>query len=93
MSIGLEVYDEQGDIILNTNSQTTSVLGSINIQNAGVYRVINQNFNLGTPFYLTDEFYNGIDIVANFDGDTYTFEIKKLPLGSSRAFNIIYGVY
>lgn len=93
MGIGLEVFDADGNPVINTSTQTTSILGNINISGPGAYSVTDARFNLGTPFYMTDEFYSGVDIVAVRSGNTYTFTVKQLQYGTYEPFKIIYGVY
>lgn len=90
---GLQVWDEHGNILIDTSTQTTSVLGNININSPGTYSVTDNRFGLGTPFYMTDGFYNGVDIVATLSGNKYIFTVKQLPYGTYEPFKIIYGVY
>ena len=52
MGIGLEVFDADGNPVINTSTQTTSILGNINISSVGTYSVTDARFNLGTPFYI-----------------------------------------
>lgn len=93
MGIGLEVFDATGKPVINTSTQTTSILGNINISSPGTYSVTDARFNLGTPFYMADEFYSGVDIVATRAGNKYTFTVKQLQYGTYEPFKIIYGVY
>lgn len=90
---GLQVWDENGNIVIDTSTQTTSVLGNITINSPGTYSITDSRFGLGKPFYMTDDFYNGIDIVAILSGNTYTFTVKQLQYGTYEPFKIIYGVY
>lgn len=93
MGIGLEVLDADGNTIINTSTQTTSILGAVDISGAGTYSVTDARFDLGTPFYMTDEFYSGVDIIASRSTNTYTFTVKRLENGTYEPFKIIYGVY
>lgn len=93
MGLGIEVFDELGNTIIDTSRHTTSILGHVQVNNAGTYTVNNPRFALGVPFFLTDDFYNGVDVKAAITGNTYTFTVKALQFGSSQPFKIIYGVY
>ena len=72
---GLQVWDEHGNLIIDTSTQTTSILGNIDISSPGTYSVTDSRFGLGTPFYMTDDFYNGVDIVAALSGNKYIFTV------------------
>ncbi|WP_372810048.1 hypothetical protein [Pseudoalteromonas nigrifaciens] len=93
MPAGLQVFDSNGDAVIDTSTQTTSILGNITINNAGTYSVTDSRFVLGKPFYMANEFYSGVDIVATISGNTYTFIVKRLQYGTYEPFKIIYGVY
>lgn len=93
MGLGIEVFDELGNTIIDTSRHTTSILGYVQISNAGTYTVSNPRFAIGVPFFLTDDFYNGVDVKGVITGNTYTFTVKVLQYGSSKPFKIIYGVY
>lgn len=93
MGIGLEVFDANGNTIIDTSTQTTSILGNIDVSSPGTYTITDARFGLGIPFYLMDEFYSGVDIVATRSGNTYTFVVKQLQYGTYAPFKIIYGVY
>jgi len=93
MAQGLEVFNENGDTIINTSTQTTSILGNISISGAGTYTVTDSRFSLGNPFFLSDEFYNGVNVVGIVSGTTYTFTVTVLQQGTYNPFRIIYGVY
>lgn len=93
MGLGIEVFDEHGNTIIDTSRHTTSILGHVQVGAAGTYTVSNARFGLGTPFFLTDDFYNGVDVKGEIVGNTYTFTVKALQFGSFQPFKIIYGVY
>jgi len=93
MAQGLEVFNENGATIISTSTQTTSILGNISISSAGNYTVTDSRFSLGKPFFITDDFYNGVDVVGSISGNIYTFTVKALQYGTYNPFKIIYGVY
>lgn len=93
MGLGIEVFDELGNTIIDTSRYTTSILGYVQINNAGTYTVSNPRFALGVPFFLTDDFYSGLDVKGVITDNTYTFTVKALQYGSFQPFKIIYGVY
>ena len=93
MGLGIEVFDEQGNTIIDTSKHTTSIFGHVQVGAAGTYTVSNPRFALGTPFFLMDDFYSGVDVQGVIVGNTYTFTVKVLQFGSFQPFKIIYGVY
>lgn len=52
MGLGIEVFDEHGNTIIDTSRHTTSILGHVQVGAAGTYTVSNARFGLGTPFFL-----------------------------------------
>lgn len=93
MAQGLQVWDENSNLMIDTSTHTTSILGNISISSPGTYTVTDSRFGLGTPFYMTDDFYNGVDVVATHSSNKYTFTVKQLQYGTYAPFKIIYGVY
>ena len=90
---GIQVRDANNRIILDSSYISTSIFGFISINSTGTFTVNDERFGKGTPFYLMDDFYNGIALVAAFSNNTYTFTLKNAGFGSYAPFKIYYGVF
>ena len=90
---GLQVFDGNGNVIIDSSKQTTSIFGYLDINTAGTFTVTDARFSLGTPFYLLDKFYIGIELSASFSGNSYTFVFKTSGYGGYSSFRVYYGVY
>lgn len=90
---GIQVRDANNRIILDSSYISTSIFGFISINSVGTFTVTDAKFSKGTPFYIMDDFYNGIALVATFSNNTYTFTLKNAGFGSYAPFKIYYGVF
>lgn len=90
---GIQVWDSSNKLVLDSSYRTTSIFGSISISSTGTFTVSDDRFSKGVPFYLMDDFYNGITLVAVFSNNTYTFTLKNSGLGTYAPFKIYYGVF
>ena len=90
---GIQVWDSNSRLVLDSSYRTTSIFGYISINSTGTFTVNDERFGKGTPFYLMDDFYNGIALVAAFSNNTYTFTLKNAGFGSYAPFKIYYGVF
>lgn len=93
MSHGLQIFDESGKVFLDSTTQTTSILGYIDVLEPKTFTIRDDRFNLGTPFHLASEFYVGVAVTSSFSNNTFTINVKRLEVGSFKPFQIIYGVY
>ena len=95
MPQGLQIFDKSGQIVLDTNTQTTTFLGKITINQAGEYRVQDERFAWGKPFYLVGSFAAGAETRAILDqsDNAYRFIVSHSALVGAVSIVIYYGVY
>lgn len=94
MSFGLEVYDENGNTILDSNSRCSRMLGNINTTTAT--GSVTAPFNEGSPFFFVMGAYVGIGNLSygpniTISGNTLSWTYTS---GSPNTnLTIVYGVY
>ncbi|OPH36515.1 hypothetical protein [Moraxella lacunata] len=97
MAQGLQVWDVNGNLTLDSNVQTTSIFGKIVVSSANEFNIQDNRFAWGTPFFLADSMLSGYDIKGVFDAQTNTYRIKvdddKGGFGTKGNFTIYYGVF
>ena len=99
MAQGLQVWDSNGNIQLDTANRITTFIGTYNITKANPrLTVTNDLFLTNTAFfakaYTSTSSWNKMSSNENIEtqvGNTYTLEFKNLPNGAN--FNIYIGVY
>jgi len=101
MPTGLQVWDAQGNEIVNATTRLTQFLGYVDIPSEGGSGTITDHrLTQGTPFYMvvtktTAGWYSGPRVSFNGDKMAYTGS-NLIPTGSQAgtvAVRIFYGIY
>ena len=92
MPQGLQVWDDSGNLIVDTATRLGRILGVTTIS-ASSGTVVNSGFSGGTPFWIaiplaTGDVEHGPDISVS--GTTLTYNFNGRPVTSHR---LVYGVY
>ena len=95
MPQGLQVWNGQGKKILDSNYQTSSILGAISVTSTGTRVVNDARFSWGTPFFLADSMYTGNNIKVTFAGISMTISTTSANTGEAPfvPVKIYYGVF
>lgn len=95
MPQGLQIWDANGDKILDTNNQTTSFLGTIPITSVGTISKTDPRLSMGTPFFLLSSMYSGNNIKVVFTPNTITITTSSpnLNVASFNTVALHYGVF
>lgn len=92
MGIGLQVFDEDGNTILETDNRLGRILGVSTIS-ASSGTIVNSGFTEGTPFWYAIPLATG-DVsfgpAISVSGSTLTYDFEGRTVTSHR---IVYGVY
>lgn len=93
---GLQVWDELGNLIVDTSTRLTLYLGSIKLQK-GVNETVtitDSGFSKGKPFYVCTTITSKGSVAVSFNGNTMSCKlIDGLYTGNNYSVTIIYGVY
>lgn len=90
---GLQIFDNNGNTLLDTNLQTTSIFGKLTISSAGHYQVYDERFAWGKPFFLLDAFLAGVMVKGECDNNRYTFDVTHSDQAKTGTVTIYYGVF
>lgn len=95
MAQGIQVRNSQGNIILDSNHQTSSIFGVIPVSSVGQINVSDERFSWGTPYFLLDSIYAGSEVKASFSGNNMTLIITSNTggLATFKPINVYYGVF
>ena len=95
MEQGIQVWDAQGNIILDSSHQTSSIFGVIPVSDVGQIFVDDERFSWGTPFFLLDSIYAGSEVKASFSGNRMTLTVTSNTggLATFKPVNVYYGVF
>lgn len=96
MATGLQVFDGQGNVILDTTTRMGVLLGQVNTGKSNG-SVTNSAFSRGTPFYVATSTENGATSVIGpnitISGNTLSWQFNNPGFSGNHGFLIIYGVY
>lgn len=97
MPQGIQIFDEQGNIVLDTSTHTTCIFGKVVIDKEGDYSFTDSRFSWGTPFYMSDKVETLYTVNGRYNASTQTYHIqvasnidKSKPIGT---FTLYYGVF
>lgn len=95
MAQGLQIWNSNGDVILDTNLQTSSILGTININAVGSTVINDTRFSWGTPFFFSDSMYTGSELKGVFSGSSLTLTATSNTggLATFKPLKVFYGVF
>lgn len=95
---GLEVFDENGDVVMNTTTKISVIVGRVSItSSSGSFTITSDTFISSTPFVITNaqpELYNSpMTFYENLVGDTLTVNYKGALYDSANPSYFVIGVY
>ena len=96
---GLQVFDANGKILVDTNKRIGKILGQMTISSGGLGNrtatAIDDRLTKGKPFYLlTGEIREKNKIFVDFNGNQVTLRFGNyVDTYSSISYTILYGVY
>lgn len=95
MAQGLQVWDSSSKIILDTNLQTSSILGVINLNSVGTVVINDARFSWGTPFFFSDSMYTGSELKGVFSSNSLTLTATSNTggLAAFKPLKVFYGVF
>ena len=95
MAQGLQVWDSTSKVILDTNLQTSSILGIVNVNVVGTVVINDSRFSWGTPFFFSDSMYTGSELKGVFSGSqlTLTASSNNGGLAAFKPLKVFYGVF
>lgn len=98
MPQGLQVWDADGVPQLDTSTQTSTILTSIDAKApSATLTYTNAALSQGTPFYIVSPIsspYVSTDIEVSFNGNVASITTKQLPDGYSEwDFKVYIGVF
>ena len=95
MDQGLQVWNSIGDKILDVELQTSSILGTFDVTEAGVQAVTDARLAWGTPFFMSDSMYAGTELEGVFSGNTFTLNSTYNADGFAdfTPLTVYYGVF
>lgn len=95
MPQGLQIWDANGKQILDTNQQTSSIIGVLTISSTGTKTVTDSRFAWGKPFVFVDTITAGVEIKSKFVGNQLTLAVTSNTGGLSdfEQVKIYYGVF
>lgn len=94
MALGLQVFDENGNNTLDTNTDTVKILGKFEYKSSD-YTFSNPLFSTETPFYIINplslETSTTVDdIKVTFNGSTCTVRNRKTSFGGNTVYVGVY---
>lgn len=97
MPAGLQVWDENGFLVVDLTTSLTRILGSAFIASGAIGSIVNDGFTTGTPFCCSSLTDTGVPWAAlqsyppriTFAGNVMNYD-NSSPSGPHR---LIYGVY
>lgn len=75
MPQGIQIFDEQGNIVLDTSTHTTCIFGKVVIDKEGDYSFTDSRFSWGTPFYLIDKIHAYYHVKGYYESSKKTLVV------------------
>jgi hypothetical protein len=97
MPQGLQVWDASGNIVMDTTTWCSQVLGSVALgSNHGAGSVVDANLALGRPFFFVQEADSAKATDATGNANWMTVSVSGTTLNYAAGQNaavIVYGIY
>lgn len=100
MAQGLQVWDSDGKLQLDSSSKTSKMIGKLEAYTANkTYTFTDARFSTGKPFYIiapVSSPYSSSHITVTITGNTATIKTSPVPNGatfSSWQFIVYMGIY